>query len=275
MSQFIRQSFATQAEACDALGSPFTASMCRRLGAHLDRETAVGRLCLDWQGDPGPSADSIPLRLCGGFHALVLLGHDDKLAALYPPRAEIAPSGDVIRRVLTEHEAFLLDWMKLPPQTNEVSRSAVLWSALMALSSKVNMPLALYEVGASGGLNLRLDHFGYALGDVVCGDRNSNLQLRPEWKGDQPVQSDVQIVSRQGCDLSPLDPTDDWDALRLRAYVWPDHCRCFDLCVAVYGVCDLVRGWLSRSRLAALDRVGGVRGHCDQLRVELDHTKRG
>ena len=96
----IRHTFAIQAEACEVLGSAFTASLCRRFGAHLSQDTAVGRLCLGWSGDPSPSADSVPLRLCGGMHALVLSGRDAKLAEHYPPHGEIAPQWAVIEPAL-------------------------------------------------------------------------------------------------------------------------------------------------------------------------------
>ena len=219
----IRKTFTIQAEACEALGSPFTASLCRRLGGLLDRETAVGRLCLDWQGDPGPSADSIPLRLCGGLHALVLTGADETLAGHYPPTGEIAPPGEVIANALITHEDYLIEWMKSPPQTNEVSRSAVIWPAFMTLAGRVNMPLRLLEVGASGGLNLNAHRFSYRLGTIKCGVENSPLRLEPKWHGTEPDFADVNVASSEGCDINPLDPASDHDALRLRAYVWPDQ----------------------------------------------------
>jgi len=219
----IRHTFAIQAEACEALGSSFTASLCRRFGAHLSRDTAVGKLCLDWSGDPSPSADSVPLRLCGGLHALVLSGRDEALAGHYPPHGEIAPEWPMIEAALVEHENFLLDWMTSPPQTNEVGRSGVVWPAMMAIANETGLPLRLLEVGASGGLNLQMDRFGYRFGDTAAGDAGSEVRLAPEMWGDVVAVHDPAIESRSGCDINPLDPTDDTDALRLRAYVWPDQ----------------------------------------------------
>lgn len=219
----VRSAFAIQAEACEALGSPFTASLCRRLGSHLDRSTEVGRLCLDWQGDPGPSADSIPLRLCGGFHALVLTGRDGQLAKNYPPTRAVAPEWNDLEAALINHQDFLLDWMQSPPQTNEVSRSAVIWPAMMTLASLIDVPLRLMEVGASGGLNLQMDRYSYRLGPVEAGQKESRLQLSPEWQGNAPVSQHVEIASRLACDINPLDPSTPQDALRLRAYCWPDQ----------------------------------------------------
>ena len=79
----VLSNFAGQAEACDDLGSPFTARLCRLLPDILDAATATGRRVLDWPGDP--LADALALRLCGGLHALVLTKADAELSAAYPP----------------------------------------------------------------------------------------------------------------------------------------------------------------------------------------------
>ncbi len=219
----IRHTFALQAEACEALGSGFTASLCRRFGAHLSLDTAVGKLVLEWSGDPSPSADSIPLRLCGGLHALVLSGRDAALAQLYPPHRDTAPDWPVIEAALAAHEAFLLDWMTSPPQTNEVGRSGIVWPAMMMIAQETGKPLRLLEVGASGGLNLQMDRFAYRFGGAEAGIPGSKVRIAPEMRGEAVSVVETDIADRTGCDINPLDPTDDADALRLRAYVWPDQ----------------------------------------------------
>jgi len=215
--------FLDQAEFCEAMGSHFTGALCRLFAANLTRETKLGALCLDWPGNPESSADNVPLRLCGGLHALVLSGRDEKLAAYYLPRSMVPPTWPEVLQVLKTHEAFLLDWMKSPPQTNEVSRSAVLWPVFMEIAKRTELPLRLLEVGASGGLNLQAHRFGYRLGESHCGELESALQLKPEWKGDEPNSHPVEIASQEGCDLNPLDPTNAEDILRLKSYVWPDQ----------------------------------------------------
>lgn len=221
MTQLILDTFVLQAEACEAMGSPFMGKLCRKFASHLDDTTAIGRLCLNWEGDPSPSADSVPLRICGGLHALVLSGLDTELNSQYPPNED--PNWTVVRDAFERHEAFLVDWMTSAPQTNEISRSGVLWPALMHIARATKKPIHLLEVGASAGLNLRLDKFSYRLGETECGDRSSLLHLAPQWKGNPVEAHDVQILSRAGCDLNPLDPLDEKDALRLNAYVWPDQ----------------------------------------------------
>lgn len=219
----ILSAFEEQANACEHLGSPFTASLCRAFEKHLDDTTAIGRLCLNWSGNPSNKADSLALRLCGGMQALALSGRDHKLAIVYGADPMVVPDWSIIEAALITHELFLTDWMKSPPQTNEVSRSAVLWPAMMALSKRYGKSLRLLEVGASAGLNLRLNHFSYKLDGHDCGAQTSALYIEPEWRGDQPEISDVVISSSAGCDLNPLDPTDEHDALRLRSYCWADQ----------------------------------------------------
>lgn len=223
MSSAISETFIVQAEACEQLGSAFTGALCRTFATHLDESTEVGKLCLGWKGDAGPSGDSIPLRLCGGLHALVLTNQDQDLAAHYPPQSITIPPWEVMNAALVKHEAFLLDWMTSPPQTNEVARSCVIWPAFMAIAKKVDMPLRLLEVGASGGLNLNACRFSYKLGDVSCGVEDSPLHLEPEWKGTEPDYWPTQVKCSEGCDINPLDITSPRDQLRLRSYVWPDQ----------------------------------------------------
>ncbi len=219
----IRDIFMGQAEACDSLGSPFTAALCRTLGAHLDETSEVGALCLNWPGKADASGDNLPLRLCGGLQALVLTRADDEFAAAYDPKSGEAPAWKHIADALEINAQFLLEWMKSPPQTNEVQRSSVLMPALMRLANQYELPFRLLEIGASAGLNLQLDRFRYTLGKTSAGDLRSALHLRPDWSGPSPALADIHIASRAGCDINPLDVTKDGELLRLRSYLWPDQ----------------------------------------------------
>jgi hypothetical protein len=213
----VRASFAEQAGWCEKLGSPFTAALCRVLAGTLDRTSAVGRRVLDWPGDPAPSADALALRLCGGLHGLVRAGAAPGLAALYPPNP---PPGEAALAAALRpglDRADLMPWLESPPQTNEVGRSAVLMAGLLAAADRLRRPLHLLELGASAGLNLILERYGYDLGGRRAGDPGSPLQLTPEWKGPPPPAADVVVASRRGVDLRPADPD------RLLAYIWPDQ----------------------------------------------------
>lgn len=47
----VRSHFRLQAAACERLGSPFTARLCRLLAELLDETSRTGRRVLAWPGD--------------------------------------------------------------------------------------------------------------------------------------------------------------------------------------------------------------------------------
>jgi len=219
----VRAAFAEQARWCDRLGSPFTARLCALLGERLTRESEIGRRVLDWSGDPAPGGDALPLRLCGGLHFLVRTGRAPDLAPLYPPNR--TPDEEALWAALqrTLANPALAGFLDRAPQTNEVGRSAVLMAGLLVVADSFPRPVELLELGASAGLNLLLDRYGYDLGGLGAGDPASPLRLEPQWMGDRPPDSQVDVARRRGVDLRPLDPRRDGE--RLLAYVWPDQRR--------------------------------------------------
>ena len=221
----VRQAFRRQAEWCRDLGSPFTSLICALAAERLDRSSAIGEAILDWPGDPDSKADSVPLRFAGALNGLVRKGLLPELARLYPPHP--LPDGDVlwskVAEALTDAEANIRPWLALAPQTNEVGRSSILFAGLCWLWAHYPLPMHLYEVGASAGLNLNLDRYAYRFGEDVFGAAGAALFLTPEWEGGAPPSMSPRVASRAGCDLSPLDTTLAGDRERLLAYVWPDQ----------------------------------------------------
>jgi hypothetical protein len=93
-------------------------------------------------------------------------------------------------------------------QTNELSRAvAWLWPARLMGEADATTPVALFDIGASAGLNLVAD----ALGPMW-----EQADGRPLAVGPLPP-----IASRTGVDLRPLDPRDPSEARWLRACIWP------------------------------------------------------
>jgi hypothetical protein len=93
-------------------------------------------------------------------------------------------------------------------QTNDVSRGvAWIWPAAIAAEEEPERPLALFDVGASAGLNLVADRAG------VRWERSDGGELRT---GPLPP-----IAGRAGFDLRPVDVFDEDQARWLRACVWP------------------------------------------------------
>lgn len=221
----VREAFRLQAEWCRDLGSPFTSLLCALAAERLDRSTLVGETILSWPGEPDAKADSVPLRFAGALNGLVRKGRLPELARFYPPNP--LPDGDAlwsaVHKALTAADSEIGPWLDLAPQTNEVGRASILYAGLCWLWAHYPLPMRLYEVGASAGLNLNLDRYAYRFGEDVFGAMGAALFLTPEWEGNSPPNMTPRVVARAGCDLSPLDATMPKDRERLLAYVWPDQ----------------------------------------------------
>lgn len=220
----LSEAFRHQSESCVKLGSPFMGQLCALLSERWQEPSGLRRYFDGFTGDIGPAGHSLPLRLAGGLHALVLTGRAPDLIAVYPPQTVSNNSlWQAVAATLETHEAFLLDWVASPPQTNEVRRSAALMPAAAMAATYFDAPAVLSELGASGGLNLNWDSFRLDLPGGTLGDSRSDVILTPDWKGDMPPTVLPKITSRAGVDLNPLDPQSPDDLLRLKAYLWPDQ----------------------------------------------------
>ena len=74
--------FRHQATSCAALDSPFMARLLTLLVDHCPMDTAIARKFASFGDHIGPAGHSLPLRIAGGLHALVLTQRDAVLAAL-------------------------------------------------------------------------------------------------------------------------------------------------------------------------------------------------
>jgi hypothetical protein len=220
----VRLHFRHQAEACDKLGSPFTAAVCRVVAEVLDETTATGRRVLSWPGNTRD--DALSLRFCGGLHALVLSQADEELAAAYPPHA--ADAGDLIRILrgaISRNDATLGHALDSAPQTNEIARSAMLLPGFLAIARETGLPLDICEIGSSAGLNLLFDQFSYDFDGKLWGNPASAVRLAPQVRGDTAPLLDgtLTVSGRAGSDIRPIDITIPAERLRLRSYVWADQ----------------------------------------------------
>ncbi|MCQ1999685.1 DUF2332 domain-containing protein [Arthrobacter zhaoxinii] len=109
-------------------------------------------------------------------------------------------------------------------QTNEPRRCAVLLPLLAEIARTEERPLALIEVGASAGLCLYPDRYGYRYDDggVLNDPGRPDLVLECTTTGNPPLpRSCPEIIHRAGVDLSPLNPADPEDLAWLDALIWP------------------------------------------------------
>lgn len=218
-----RDNFRRQAEWCEGLGSPFTAMVCRTLRERLTEKTSFGARLLNWTGPV--EADAIALRACGALNHLAREGCA-ALAPLYPPNP--TPSPDAFWRgaqsAIADHDARLTRFLDSAPQTNEVSRSAILLPGYLEIARRAGLPLAIREIGASAGLNLTFDRYRHVYGAAQWGAADSKVTIPCEWRSEAaPPAGALQVVDRLGCDLRPVDARDPDARARMLAYIWPDQ----------------------------------------------------
>lgn len=224
MSTALRDAFRGQAGYCEGLDSPFMGRLLHLLAKNWPEDTKLADKLAAWVGDIGPMADSLPLRVAGGLHALRLMGKDPGLEVTYPPgTASDDQLWQSVESALRLHDAFLCDWVNHAPQTNEVRRSAALIAGAHVLASRFPLPFQVSELGASGGLNLMFDQFHLDANGTHFGPVTSNVSLSPDWTGPVPHSANLSVTDRRGVDLNPLDAHAPQDALRLLAYLWPDQ----------------------------------------------------
>lgn len=220
----VRDAFRKQAMSCEGLGSPFAARLLRLIADRLEPGGAVADRILNWPGNVGSAGASVPLRLAGTLHGLVLDGTAPELAAQYPPNgSDDNTLWHTIETALHTHEARIQSWLDSPPQTNEVRRSAALIAVAHWLTARTVLPLILSEIGASAGLNLHWDRYALDLPGVTLGPDRPALTLAPDWTGPLPPMARPRIADRRGVDLNPLNPSDPVHVVRLLSYIWPDQ----------------------------------------------------
>lgn len=255
---YVIAAFRDQADYCRALGSPFTGTLLDLAAERLAANAPWAAPILSWPGDP--RADALPLRLAGALHRAVLNG-DAQLAACYAA-GEIAAAD--LDAALTRHAGLLTQYLQSPPQTNDPQRSAVLLGGFLKLAQLCpGLPLQTCEIGASAGLNLSWDAYAYDFGSWQQGEmQTAPLLLRCRWGG--PSLDNIRrprVVSRAGCDVSPLDARNTTDRQRLLSYLWAgqperlarvtlalDHAAACDIAVQRAHAADFVAAQLQQRR---------------------------
>lgn len=125
--------------------------------------------------------------------------------------------------VVQNREALRTVMLARSTQTNEPGRCA----ALLPILAGLPQPLALLEVGASAGLCLLPDCYGYDYGERL---------LKPKGDGPDPPVFPCAVVKmtpipralpsiawRAGLDLDPVDLSDPKQVAWLEALVWPEQ----------------------------------------------------
>ena len=263
----VRTAFTNQVAYCEASGAPITARVVAAILAVVEsgQSNTLIENIRNWQG--APLADAMPLRVAGGLHALRLSGAEPALEPIY--RGEAADDVALIGAAMLEHEGRLLPWLDGPPQTNEAGRSSNFIAAMLWLADQGLPPrFECLEIGSSAGINLMIDRYGYDLGGVKVGPDHPVMAFKPGWQGAPPPDRAIGFASLEGCDVAPVDLTDPDQALRLRAYIWPEHTVRFERMdaairaarqsppqIAAMNAADFVESRLARPQQSGVTRV--------------------
>lgn len=170
-----------------------------------------------------------PVLFLAAVHDAVLARPGSPLAAIYRGDVDDDPWPAVRALVAEAADEIAAHLAGSTVQTNEVGRSAAILPALAAATVGDDRPVALVEIGPSGGLNLlcdrfRVDYVRDAAVVATVGPDDSPVRLRCTLAGplDPPCPVTVPpIVVRTGIDPAPVDVTDPDRARWLRACVWP------------------------------------------------------
>ena len=220
-----------QAMHCITNGSPLYEELLLRSAADVEAGGPVWRL---FEGRDAAPADSDPLSLMGAVHRLALDGRAPSLEPWFPSVA-IARGEDpgpvdhdaawtAFVEVVTDRHDEVRELLDHPIQTNEVGRSAAMVGGFLEVA-RLGLPLRLAEIGTSAGLNLRWDRYRFEHGDLAWGDPSSPVRFESPFTPDStpPLDVPAEVVSREGCDRSPVDPTTEDGRLTLMSYVWADQ----------------------------------------------------
>ncbi len=254
------------------IGSEFYAELERAMADDVETGGPIWTVLESRAGSPFD--DALALRLLGGVHRMVLAGDAPQLAVHYPSTGgdgDAASAWWHLRNLVAAQPAEVLDALTRPPQTNEVGRSASLVPGFLTIAAETGLPLRLLELGASAGLNLRVDRYRYEQGGIGWGDPVSAVRFEDLWPdATPPLGTPATIVSRAGCDHDPIDAAQPEAALTLLSYMWPDQQHRLDrtraaLAVAADFPVDIARAsidaWLPEQLAAPVPGVANVVFH--------------
>lgn len=158
----------------------------------------------------------IGLRLFGAVHHHVLT--DVAPAALSGDWDDFAAALDV-------HAGSLGRFVREQGvQTNETQRCVALVPAFLTLARETGLPLDLVELGPSAGLNLVFDGYRYRYAEGTFGDPLGRLTFDAAERRQVPaalLDTPLQVRSRRGIDLAPVQVTEPADVVLLHSFLWP------------------------------------------------------
>jgi hypothetical protein len=196
-------------------------------------------------------------------HYLLMVDSSHELARFYgslveAPRSPVESDRPFTDFVLAQEERIAELGSTRYTQTNECRRCVALLPAIWETSLD---RFHIVDLGASAGLNLAIDLYGYRWDSLEWqGQTSPAIVLETELWGRAPVPRRVEVLSRTGLDLHLVDATDPDDRRWLDALIWPEHDERRErlraaLAVAARVDMELVSGSALETLPAVLDRL--------------------
>ena len=216
-----------QGKHCALLGSAMYGELLAAAADDCDTGGPVWAALAPVATDDWRSA--LALRFMAAVHRLALEGRAPRLAERYPSVGGDASGVGLVEAFLEtvrQHADAITLLAAQGCQTNEVGRCRALLPGFLTVARETGLGLRLLEIGSSGGLILRWDHYFVADpgGALAWGSSDSPVQLVGEFEVD-PQLLDVrpEVEERSGCDPNPVDPLTDDGRLRLLSSLWADQ----------------------------------------------------
>lgn len=244
--------FRRQAGWCEHFGSPLYSYLLTHCANAYEQSDTLRALLRGHE--TGADAWTLPLRLMGAVHRLVLESKATRLAEFYPSvggTVDLDPACDAFVALLSEEQDSLRVLIHNPVQTNDVGRSGSLLGGFGLIARHTNLPLRLLEIGTSAGLNLCWDRYRYEWSNGSWGPAGSAVRLENVFVGEAPmIPPEMNVMERAGCDPHPVDIHAGPGLITLLAYTWADQVERIERTKAAVGIAREVPFTIDNSRAA-------------------------
>jgi hypothetical protein len=218
-------------EEAAAWKSPMYSEFCARMADDVEANGPTWTLLEPYAGEPADEYH--PFRALAGVHHMVLRGELPDLRRHYPSEGgdgDADAAWPLVREAFSAMSPEILDSLRHPLQTNETARCGALIGGFLTVARDTGLPLRVRELGASAGLNMHFDRYRYQQDGRAFGPEDSPVRFTDHWlEGIPPFEAPLEVASRRGCDMDPIDPTTDEGRISLLAFIFPDQLPRYEL----------------------------------------------
>ncbi len=210
------------------MGSALYGALCERAACAYETDGDLRALF-----DSAQSLSRLGVRFLAAAHYRALRGESPHIARHFPSTGgdgDPQAAWDAIVADVHGRATAYATLLRRPVQTNEVARAMPVLAAMLSVAAQTRLPMRVFEVGSSAGLLLHFDRYRYSGDTWSWGDPDSPLHLRNTQDAGEPAHLDAEldIATRRGCDLHPLDVSKPNDADTLLSFVWTDQSERFE-----------------------------------------------